>query len=76
MFLGYEMHCLFYQVGIPSDREQYIHRLERTGLFSKSGKGILLLAPFEECFLNDLKNLPLEKAQAPELDTDMKLVRG
>lgn len=62
----------FYQVGIPSDREQYIHRLGRTGHLSKRGKGILLLAPFEEYFLNVLKDLPLEKAQVPELNSDMK----
>ena len=32
------------QIGVPPDREQYIHRLGRTGRADKSGQGWLLLA--------------------------------
>lgn len=60
------------QVGIPSDREQYIHRLGRTGREGKDGKGILLLAPWEEYFMDDVNDLPIEKSQLPDLDSDMK----
>lgn len=62
-----------YQVGIPSDREQYIHRLGRTGREDKEGEGILLLAPWEEYFLDDLKDLPLDKFPSPHLDPHSKL---
>merc|ERR1719499_2684328 len=49
------------QVGIPSSREQYIHRLGRTGRAGKSGRCILLLHDFEEFFLRQLQDLPLER---------------
>jgi len=39
-------------VGVPSVREQYIHRLGRTGREGKEGVGILLLSPWEEYFLD------------------------
>ncbi|KAM7257004.1 hypothetical protein ACFE04_012745 [Oxalis oulophora] len=58
-------------VGIPSDREQYIHRLGRTGREGKEGEGILLLAPWEQYFLHDLKDLPLEECPLPHLDPDI-----
>merc|ERR1712127_605149 len=35
------------QVGLPESRDQYIHRLGRTGRAGKKGEGIVLLAPFE-----------------------------
>lgn len=60
-------------MGIPSDREQYIHRLGRTGRGGKEGEGILLLAPWEEYFLDEIKNLPLEKFPSLRLDPGTKL---
>lgn len=62
-----------YQVGIPSDRDQYIHRLGRTGREGKEGQGILLLAPWEEYFLDELKDLPVEKFPTLRLDPGTKL---
>nr|XP_034887988.1 probable DEAD-box ATP-dependent RNA helicase 48 isoform X4 [Populus alba] len=59
-----------YKVGIPYDREHYIHRLGRTGREGKDGEGILLLAPWEEYFLNELKDLPLEKFPLPQIDSE------
>lgn len=59
-------------MGIPSDRGQYIHRLGRTGRVGKEGEGILLLAPWEEYFLDDVKDLPIEKASFPNIDPSMK----
>lgn len=35
------------QVGLPSDKAQYIHRLGRTARAGKGGHGILLLCDFE-----------------------------
>ncbi|OVA11436.1 Helicase [Macleaya cordata] len=63
---------LVIQVGLPSDREQYIHRLGRTGRKGKEGQGILLLAPWEEFFLSTLKDLPITKASVPAVDPDAK----
>ncbi|KAK9040672.1 hypothetical protein V6N11_015813 [Hibiscus sabdariffa] len=61
---------LVIQVGIPSDRQQYIHRLGRTGRKGKEGQGILLLAPWEEHFLSSIKDLPITKAPLLSLDPE------
>ncbi len=50
------------QVGLATDKAQYIHRLGRTARAGKSGKGMLLLGDFEERFLNSLSELPLAEA--------------
>ncbi|TKY64060.1 DEAD-box ATP-dependent RNA helicase 31 [Spatholobus suberectus] len=63
---------LVVQVGLPADREQYIHRLGRTGRRGKEGQGILLLAPWEDFFLHTVKDLPIEKAAVPSVDPDTK----
>lgn len=42
---------------MPSSREQYIHRLGRTGRAGTDGKGWLVLGPFESLFLEELKNI-------------------
>lgn len=64
--------CLPWQVGIPADREQYIHRLGRTGRKGKEGKGILMLAPWEDFFLSSVKDLPITKAPLPLIDPDTR----
>lgn len=61
-----------FQVGMPSDREQYIHRLGRTGRKGKQGEGILLLAPWEEFFVSSIKDLPVSKAPAPLIDPETR----
>ena len=48
------------QVGLPSDRAQYVHRLGRTARAGKAGGGHLLLADFETFFLSSLRDLPLQ----------------
>ncbi|PAN09057.1 hypothetical protein PAHAL_1G455300 [Panicum hallii] len=70
--VNYPDVTLVIQVGAPPDREHYIHRLGRTGREGKSGKGILLLAPWEEYFLNEISDLPIEKYPAPDIDKEMK----
>ena len=52
------------QVGAPSNREQYVHRLGRTARAGKGGKGFLLLADFESQFLNMLQTEPIEEIPA------------
>ena len=50
------------QIGVPPDREQYIHRLGRTGRADKSGQGWLLLANVElSQARRRLVNLPLQR---------------
>ncbi|KAI3865467.1 hypothetical protein MKW98_025337 [Papaver atlanticum] len=63
---------LVIQVGLPSDKQQYIHRLGRTGRKGKQGQGILLLAPWEEFFLSNLRDLSLIKASVTLFDPDSK----
>ncbi|XP_077227361.1 DEAD-box ATP-dependent RNA helicase 31-like [Tasmannia lanceolata] len=63
---------LVIQLGVPADREQYIHRLGRTGRKGKEGNGILLLAPWEDFFLSSVKDLPITKASLPPTDPDTR----
>lgn len=43
------------QFGLPDTKEQYIHRLGRTGRGGQTGQGWLVLSPFEASFVkNDL----------------------
>ncbi|PWA67962.1 DNA/RNA helicase, DEAD/DEAH box type, N-terminal [Artemisia annua] len=71
--MNYPDVSLVIQVGVPTDREQYINRLGRTGREGKGGEGILLLAPWEEYFLQEIKDLPIHKLSSPHLDPDMKV---
>eukprot|EP00850_Spirogloea_muscicola_P004842 SM000021S06475 [mRNA] locus=s21:511441:515021:- [translate_table: standard] len=56
---------LVLQVGVPSDREQYIHRLGRTARAGKEGHGILLLAPYERYFMKQIQDLPVAPGKEP-----------
>jgi len=59
---------LVVQIGVPSSREQYIHRLGRTGRAGKDGEGVIVLAPFEEAFIrNEVSDLPLVKQNAKDI---------
>ncbi|KAI3468765.1 hypothetical protein Pfo_025428 [Paulownia fortunei] len=70
--MNYPDVTLVIQVGIPLDRGQYIHRLGRTGRQGKEGEGFLLIAPWEQYFLDEIKDLPLEKCPSPHLDPNVK----
>ncbi|KAJ3321206.1 Kinesin-like protein kif3a [Boothiomyces sp. JEL0866] len=52
---------LVLQVGLPSSRDQYIHRIGRTGRAGKEGESILLLSPYEENYLKSVSDLPIRK---------------
>jgi ATP-dependent RNA helicase MSS116 len=45
------------QVGLPMNRESYIHRLGRTARADASGQGIFILAESEKTFLRELKDV-------------------
>ena len=56
---------LVIQVGLPSEKAQYIHRVGRTARAGKRGKGLLLLGDFERSFLNELSDVPIAPAADP-----------
>lgn len=49
-----------FQVGLPSDKESYIHRLGRTARADAEGRGILVLSEVEKSFLYQLKNIKIQ----------------
>lgn len=52
------------QVGLPSSKDQYIHRVGRTSRgLSKSGTGFLLLCDFEEGYVRKYPELKLQKLE-------------
>ncbi|CAD6230797.1 unnamed protein product [Miscanthus lutarioriparius] len=70
--VDYPNVTLVIQVGLPADREQYIHRLGRTGRKGKEGQGILLLAPWEMHFLSTVNDLSISEAATPSVDSSIQ----
>ena len=60
------------QVGAPSDRAQYVHRLGRTARAGKAGSGALLLCDFEKYFLKEIKDLPIQTRAASNYEAGLK----
>lgn len=52
------------QFGMPSSREQYIHRLGRTGRAGAEGKGWLILGPFESLFVDELRGIDITRNES------------
>nr|CDI53072.1 related to MSS116-RNA helicase of the DEAD box family, mitochondrial [Melanopsichium pennsylvanicum 4] len=63
---------LVLQLGLPSSLEQYIHRLGRTARAGKEGRGVLILADFEQFFLNqaDVKKLPITNLDVAKVEAE------
>jgi len=56
------------QVGVPAGREQYIHRIGRTGRAGMGGRGDFILLPWERNFLRrTLSDVPVRQLPADEL---------
>lgn len=50
------------QIGMPADREQYIHRIGRTARAGKGGNGVLLLSDFEEeAFMRNMTDVQMQR---------------
>ena len=49
------------QFGMPENREQYIHRLGRTGRGGSKGTGWLVLQDWESAFLGELKGVDIPR---------------
>ncbi|KAL2176467.1 P-loop containing nucleoside triphosphate hydrolase protein [Thermothelomyces heterothallicus CBS 202.75] len=51
---------LVVQVGVPSETDQYVHRVGRTGRAGKSGEAVMILAPEEMWFVRQNPQFPIE----------------
>ncbi|GAK67800.1 DEAD-domain-containing protein [Moesziomyces antarcticus] len=69
---------LVLQLGLPSNLEQYIHRLGRTARAGKEGRGVLILADFERFFLgqNDVKRLPITQLNVAAVEAESGVALG
>eukprot|EP00842_Homolaphlyctis_polyrhiza_P000017 jgi/Hompol1/1015/HPOL_002632-RA len=73
---------LVVQMGSPNNKEQYIHRVGRTGRAGKSGRGIIVLSSFDQPFLNVMNPIPIRKDlqhvaySGPRTDETMEKVRN
>jgi ATP-dependent RNA helicase MSS116, mitochondrial len=64
-----DVSCVL-QVGAPSEKAQYIHRLGRTARAGQAGVGILLLSDFERSFLGELQDLEVTPVTTLTLTED------
>lgn len=61
------------QVGIPPNSENYVHRLGRTGRAGKSGRGDIVLLPWEARYVsNQLQGMPLQPISVDGLKADLE----
>jgi ATP-dependent RNA helicase MSS116, mitochondrial len=59
------------QVGAPTSRDIYIHRIGRTGRAGKLGDTTLVLAPFEQGFMKELRDIPIKDHELPESELEL-----
>nr|POF08193.1 atp-dependent rna helicase, mitochondrial [Quercus suber] len=59
---------LVVQVGLPSNGEQYVHRVGRTARAGNEGRAVILLTPREAFFLKVNKHLPITPYPSTSLD--------
>lgn len=61
---------------VPRDKENYVHRIGRTGRVDKLGKAITLVYPNEEKYLNDIENYTENKIEEITEIDNIKLEHG
>lgn len=52
---------LVVQIGLPLDKEQYVHRVGRTGRAGKQGRATMILIPEEMHFIRRNKEFPIKQ---------------
>ena len=57
---------LVIQIGLPSNSEQYVHRVGRTARAGNSGRAVILLTQSESFFLRQNKKLPIQPHEKSE----------
>ncbi|KAL2132734.1 hypothetical protein VTI74DRAFT_3444 [Chaetomium olivicolor] len=55
---------LVVQIGVPSEKEQYVHRVGRTGRAGKVGQAVIILAPEEMWFVRNNPEFPIKNEGA------------
>ncbi len=65
---------LVVQMGAPSNRDSYIHRVGRTGRAGKEGEGILVLSSFEENFMQQISDIPIKEDYRFEAPPEKEIV--
>lgn len=61
------------QVGAPTSRDIYIHRVGRTGRAGKSGRGDLLLLPWEQGWARaGLKDIPIQSLDVDGIQKELE----
>ncbi|KAJ4288280.1 hypothetical protein N0V88_007472 [Collariella sp. IMI 366227] len=63
---------LVVQIGVPSEKEQYVHRVGRTGRAGKGGHAVMILAPEEMWFVHQNPQFPI-KNEGPFLCRELGL---
>jgi ATP-dependent RNA helicase MSS116 len=51
---------LVVQIGVPSEKEQYVHRVGRTGRAGKVGEAVMITAPEEMWFIRSNPTFPIK----------------
>ncbi|KAG0145865.1 hypothetical protein CROQUDRAFT_671475 [Cronartium quercuum f. sp. fusiforme G11] len=61
------------QIGVPTSRDIYIHRVGRTGRAGKAGRGDLVLLPWEIGYVStSLHNIPIQPLPARTLNSEVQ----